>query len=161
MNQNKQINNQTTTRILKICVIYFGCIIYMFSFWNSKKISSTNLWVINMISLITWILIILSFTKLYSSAPKYLAIVTGYVRFFVCLFLIIKFNPFYTFGLSGFTDFDRRIVYISGMIILTTDTNIIEIIHKFIDKYIYKMDENTQPQQPIMKTIPQNHNSQT
>ena len=121
----------------------------MFSFLNSKKIYSTNLWLINTISVITWILIILSFTKLYDSAPKYLTIVTGYVRFYVCLFLIIKFNPFYTFGLSGFTELDRRIVYNSGLIILTTDTNLIEMIHNFIDKNIYIMNEN--PQKPIQQ----------
>jgi hypothetical protein len=126
----------------------------MFSFLNSKKLYSANMYLINMISVIIWILIILSFTKLYDSAPKYLTIVTGYVRFYVCLFLIIKFNPFYTFGLSGFTELDRRIVYNSGLIILTTDTNLIEMIHSFIDKYspsIYKMNANTQPQKPIQQ----------
>jgi hypothetical protein len=79
----------------------------------------------------------------------------------VCLFLIIKFNPFYTFGLSGFTELDRRIVYNSGLIILTTNTNLIEMIHNFIDKYIYKMGE-TPPhsQQPIAKPT-QNHITKT
>ena len=116
----------------------------MFSFLNKKKFYSSNLYLINVLSIVTWVLIILSFTQLYENAPKYLMLVSSYVRFYVCLFLIIKFNPFYTFGLSGFTELDRRIVYNSGLIILTTDTKIIERVHEMIDKYIYGGNKNTQ-----------------
>lgn len=97
----------------------------------SEKIYEINTIIFNLFVLIVWVLVILSFTKTYDMAPKYLEMISSYIRFYVCLFLLVKFNPFYTFGLSGFTELDKRIVYSSALIILTTDTDFLDRLKKY------------------------------
>jgi len=67
---------------------------------------------------ISYILIILSLFKLSKSAPKYLELLDYYVRIYVCLFLIWRFNPLRR--TIEFTELDRKIVFNAGLFILTT-----------------------------------------
>ena len=68
--------------------------------------------------LISYILIIISAFGLSQSAPKYLQTLDYYVRIYICLFLIWRFNPFRTY--YEFTDLDRKIAFSAGAFILTT-----------------------------------------
>lgn len=63
-------------------------------------------------------LIILSSLGLSQSAPKYLEYMDYYIRIYICLFLIWRFNPFRTH--YEFTELDRKIAFSAGAFILTT-----------------------------------------
>jgi hypothetical protein len=72
----------------------------------------------NLFIIISYILIILSAFGLSQTAPKYLKYFDYYVRIYICLFLIWRFNPFRMY--YEFTDLDRKIAFSAGVFILTT-----------------------------------------
>jgi hypothetical protein len=51
-------------------------------------------------------------------APKYLDIMDYYIRIYICLFLIWRFNPLREN--YEFTKLDRKIAFSAGLFILTT-----------------------------------------
>jgi hypothetical protein len=67
---------------------------------------------------ISYFLIILSIFGISNTAPQYLNSLDYYVRVYICLFLIWRFNPFRT--KYEFTDLDRKIAFSAGVFILTT-----------------------------------------
>lgn len=67
---------------------------------------------------ISYLLIIISSLGLSQSAPKYLQSLDYYVRIYICLFLMWRFNPLRTH--YEFTDLDRKIAFSAGAFILTT-----------------------------------------
>ncbi len=85
----------------------------------------------NIFIIVSYILIFVSFLGLSSSAPKYLASLDYYIRIYICLFLIWRFNPLR--HVDKFTDLDRKIAFSAGMFILTTtalNNYLIDIEHK-------------------------------
>ena len=66
----------------------------------------------------SYFLIIVSALGLSESAPKYLANLDYYIRIYICLFLMWRFNPLRTH--YEFTDLDRKIAFSAGVFILTT-----------------------------------------
>jgi len=68
----------------------------------------------------SYILIILSSFGLSQSAPQYLQYLDYYVRIYICLFLMWRFNPLRTH--YEFTELDRKIAFSAGAFILTTTT---------------------------------------
>jgi len=72
----------------------------------------------NIILYISYLLIIISSFGLSQSAPKYLQSLDYYVRIYICLFLMWRFNPLRTH--YEFTDLDRKIAFSAGAFILTT-----------------------------------------
>jgi hypothetical protein len=60
---------------------------------------------------------ILSALGLYSNAHAYVEQMDYYMRIYICLFLIWRFNPL---SKHQFDALDKKIVFISGMIILST-----------------------------------------
>ena len=72
----------------------------------------------NTFIVISYSLIILSFLGLSQSAEQYLQSLDYYVRIYICLFLIWRFNPFRSS--YEFTDLDRKIAFSGGLLILTT-----------------------------------------
>jgi len=67
---------------------------------------------------ISYGLIILSSLGFSQLAPKYLQILDYYVRVYICLFLMWRFNPFRSY--YEFTELDRKIAFSAGAFILTT-----------------------------------------
>lgn len=67
---------------------------------------------------ISYILIILSFFGLSETAPQYLQYLDYYIRIYICLFLIWRFNPLRSH--YEFTNLDGRIAFSAGLFILTT-----------------------------------------
>jgi len=67
---------------------------------------------------ISYILLIVSSLGLSEFVPKYLTNLDYYVRIYICLFLIWRFNPFRKY--YEFTDLDRKISFSAGLFILTT-----------------------------------------
>ena len=66
----------------------------------------------------SYFLILISFFGLSNQAPKFLESLDYYVRIYICLFLIWRFNPFRK--VKTFTDLDRKIAFAAGMFIITT-----------------------------------------
>lgn len=68
--------------------------------------------------IVSYILIFASFFGFSSSAPQYLDNLDYYIRIYICLFLLWRFNPFRK--IDSFTNLDRKIVFSAGLFILTT-----------------------------------------
>jgi hypothetical protein len=84
----------------------------------SEKLNSIQESFFNTFIILSYALIFISFFGLSNSAPKYLESVDYYVRIYICLFLIWRFNPFRR--VYKFTDLDRKIAFSAGLFILTT-----------------------------------------
>ena len=72
----------------------------------------------NIFIIVSYSLIILSFFDISQSAQKYLQTLDYYIRIYVCLFLMWRFNPFRSY--YEFTNLDRKIAFSAGLLILTT-----------------------------------------
>jgi hypothetical protein len=96
---------------------YIFGIIYMNSY-QKRKLNDFQEYFFNSFIIITYILLILSFLGLSDSAPKYLNTLDYYIRIYICLFLIWRFNPLRSN--YEFTDLDRKIAFSAGAFILTT-----------------------------------------
>ena len=85
--------------------------------------------------IISYILIFFSALGLSSIAPTYLKILDYYLRIYICLFLILRFNPFrkyfsiYKNSDEKFNDLDRKIAFSAGLFILTTS-----ILNTYVDE---------------------------
>lgn len=67
--------------------------------------------------IVSYVLIVAVYLGLSSTAGSYLHVIDYYMRIYICLFLIWRFNPFRT---VDFTELDRKIVFSAGLFILTT-----------------------------------------
>jgi hypothetical protein len=74
----------------------------------------------NLFIIISWLLIIISALGFSQEAPKFLESLDYYIRIYICLFLMWRFNPLRTH--YEFTDLDRKIAFSAGLFILTTTT---------------------------------------
>jgi hypothetical protein len=67
---------------------------------------------------LSYFLILISFFGLSNTAPKFVESIDYYIRIYICLFLIWRFNPLRE--AQDFTDLDRKIAFAAGMFIITT-----------------------------------------
>ena len=77
---------------------------------------------------LTWILYIVIALGLSASAPQYLDDLQYYVKIYICLFLIYRFNPF---TYVKFTQLDSRIAFSAGLFLLATTA-----IGSFLKNYL-------------------------
>lgn len=97
---------------------------------------------------VSYFLIIVSSLGLSETAPKYLNSLDYYVRIYICLFLIWRFNPFRTS--YEFTNLDRKIAFSAGLFILTTSalkTYFDDIKNKtktFLEKNVNNINQDKQ-----------------
>jgi hypothetical protein len=69
--------------------------------------------------ILSYILIFLTYLGFYTlSTPKYIEMINYYIKIYICMFLIIRFNPLKKN--IKFTNFDQKIIFTSGFMILTT-----------------------------------------
>jgi hypothetical protein len=88
---------------------------------------------------VSFTLVIISFYILYAvsilglsrNAPHYIQTLDYYVKIYVCLFLIYRFNPLRS--RIKFTELDRKIAFSAGLFILTTSA-ISSIATQYLDK---------------------------
>jgi hypothetical protein len=71
----------------------------------------------NIIIIITWILYLLITFGLSINAPEYLEDLQYFVKIYISLFLIIRFNPLRK---VEFTNLDRKIAFSAGLFLLGT-----------------------------------------
>ena len=67
----------------------------------------------------SYILYAIIFLGLSTSAPKYLTYLRGFLKLYVSIFLIWRFNPYSN---EKMTSFDKRVVFSSAIFLLTTTT---------------------------------------
>jgi hypothetical protein len=79
--------------------------------------------------LIMYFLYFLIALGLSATAPKYLSFLDYYVKIYVSLFLIWRFNPFRN---SKFTSLDKKIVFTSGLFVLFATTSITEVLISYL-----------------------------
>ena len=72
----------------------------------------------NIFIYITYALLFISALGISQTAPKYLDSMEYYVRIYICLFLMWRFNPLRE--KVEFTELDRKIAFSAGAFILTT-----------------------------------------
>ena len=99
---------------------------------NKQQLNKWQERMFDIIIYITYFLIILSSLGLSQSAPKYLQSLDYYIRIYICLFLMWRFNPLRTH--YEFTDLDRKIAFSAGVFILTTTVlnQYLEIVINYI-----------------------------
>ena len=85
--------------------------------------------------IVSYLLIVAVYLGLSSSAGTYLHIIDYYMRIYICLFLIWRFNPFQKIE---FTELDRKIVFSAGLFILTTTA-----LNQYITKALQKIVSTT------------------
>ena len=90
----------------------------------------------NIFIYITYALLFISALGISQTAPKYLDTMDYYIRIYICLFLMWRFNPLRE--KYEFTELDRKIAFSAGLFILTTTAlnqyleQLKEIAKKFI-----------------------------
>jgi hypothetical protein len=84
----------------------------------TKKIHKYHERFFDLIINIAFILLILTLFGVSETAPEYLSYLDYYVRIYICLFLIWRFNPLRDKIL--FTDLDAKISFNAGLFILTS-----------------------------------------
>lgn len=82
---------------------------------------------------LTWILYIVIALGLSASAPQYLDDLQYYVKIYICLFLIYRFNPFTH---VKFTQLDSQIAFSAGLFLLATTA-----IGSFLKNYITQIKQ--------------------
>ena len=86
---------------------------------------------------LTWVLYFAILLGLSANAPQYLDDLQYYVKMYVSLFLIVRFNPFTR---VRFNELDGKIAFSAGVFLLTT-TAINSLLEMYLDKlkgYIHK-----------------------
>jgi hypothetical protein len=102
-----------------------------------KNIYNFQYLAFNTFILSSYILFFLATLGLSSNAIKYLNVMDYYIRIYICLFLIYRFNPFRKIE---FNDLDRQIAFSSGLFLLTTSALNNYII--YIKKYMIQIVES-------------------
>ena len=74
----------------------------------------------NSIIYIWFILYVLSVFGIYNNAPKYLLSLDFYLKLYIGIFLVIRYNPVFPFIKNKIEDFDKKLIFSSGMFILLT-----------------------------------------
>jgi hypothetical protein len=88
------------------------------------------------VTYLTWFLYIIIALGLSINAPEYLYDLQYYIKIYVSLFLVLRFNPFRN---VEFTELDKKIVFSAGLFLITT-TAINEILMVYfnnINNYLY------------------------
>jgi len=70
---------------------------------------------------LSYFLYIIAFFQVGTYNPKYLDLLEEYMKYYVIVFLLVRFNPFTK---SLFTEFDRRVVFSSAIFLLTTTVSV-------------------------------------
>ena len=76
--------------------------------------TSTYLWLALTVNIVYFSVLV----GLVETAPEYIDKLESYIKVYVALFLVLRFNK-YT-GTSHFTPLDRKIVFSAGLLVLST-----------------------------------------
>jgi hypothetical protein len=85
----------------------------------------------NIFIIISYILFALFVTGYYKDSKKYLDIIDSYVKIYISVFLIYRFNPFRS---VNFSDLDRKVVYSAGLMLFATSA-VNQVIVSYLSKW--------------------------
>lgn len=85
------------------------------------------------ISYILYIIVLLGLSKY---APQYLDLLRDFIKIYISLILIIKFNPLKT-NSSYMSEFDKKLVFSSGVFLLLT-TSLTSFVEKYLNNIVKK-----------------------
>ena len=85
---------------------------------SSKKLYSFQEQVFDIVFIILYLLIVISALGFSDNAQKYIEQLDYYIKIYVCLFLIWRFNPLRSH--YEFTNLDAKISFTAGVVVLTT-----------------------------------------
>ena len=83
--------------------------------------------VITLFIFITYSILLVYTLGIFDQGKEYLTILDSYMKIYVSIFLIIRFNPFTQ---NKFNDLDRKFAFTSGMLILSTSA-IVQLAEKY------------------------------
>jgi hypothetical protein len=98
-----------------------------------KELNDFQLKMFNISVVITWILYIFIALGLSVKAPEYLDTLQYYIKVYVSLFLMYRFNPFRH---VKFTNLDAKIAFTAGALLFTT-TYVNAIIQNYLQDITY------------------------
>ena len=84
----------------------------------TKKLNDFQERIFDIFIYFSYFIIIISFLGFSNTSPKIFETIDYYIRIYICLFLIWRFNPLRK--IDNFTDFDRKIAFSAGLFIITT-----------------------------------------
>ena len=88
--------------------------------------------IFNVIIFITYISYFALAIGIFNTKPEYLSVLSFFVKIYVCIFLVLRFNPFRK---VIFSELDRKIVFTSALFLIT------ESINDVLMKYIKQINE--------------------
>ena len=97
---------------------------------SEKLYNVQNFW-FNIFIALTYTTYALLTFGIFSSSPEYLQVLDNYVKIYISMFLLWRFNPFRQIE---FTDLDRKIAFSAGIFLFTT-TAINQILLIYLDKF--------------------------
>ena len=103
--------------------------------------------IFNIFIAVSWSLILLTSTGIFNEYPDAFNQVAFYVKIYICLFLIWRFNPIRQFFVKTpltFTSLDRKIAFSAGLIILSTT-----IIKEYLVNIKQKVTTDVQHVKPV------------
>jgi hypothetical protein len=86
----------------------------------------------NIFLIISWVTYAFLVFGVFTVAPEYLIRLDYYVKIYVSLFLLYRFNPF---NKIEFNELDRKIAFTSGVFLFTTST-INDLLIYYVNKYL-------------------------
>lgn len=87
---------------------------------------------------ISYFLFAIAYTGIIAISPDYLQTLNTFIKYYVALFLVIRFNPFIKSGrYKNLASFDRRIAFSAGMFLLLTTTAIQVAKSYVVDNIIF------------------------
>ena len=106
----------------------------------SKDLNKIQNTAFNIFIITSYLLYILFAVGLFSRAPQYLETLDYYVKIYISLFLLFRFNPFRDIN---FTELDRKIAFSAGIFLFTT-TAVNQMLIKYLNnaKQIIKTNFN-------------------
>ena len=90
----------------------------------------------NTFIIISYTIYILTALGIASISPKYIDTLDFWVKIYISLFLLIRFNGFV--GKIKFTELDRKIVFSSGLFLLTT-IGVNQLLQNYIEQKVKKI----------------------
>jgi hypothetical protein len=89
---------------------------------------------------ITYIIYFVAFTGIFAFEPSYLQLFNDVIKYYIGIFLILRYNPF--ISVEKLTDFDRDIVFSAGIFVLLT-TAFVNIAQRYIERNVKKIISKT------------------
>ncbi len=105
---------------------------YLFTLTNNKTHRKLYMYSLYL----SYILYAIVLTGVFYISPTYLVDLQSVLVYYVCGFIILRFNPFVTRELCNEDDFERRVIFSSATFLLFT-TSITQFMMSLINKVVH------------------------